>query len=99
MTYTPNSFVGILYGVSFLTGAWYGASRNRELKEKHRNLLIHDIKQTVKDTRAKAAEESFALGKASALPKSETLAAGFADEFDQLIADTVGDDLVRDLLA
>eukprot|EP01133_Synstelium_polycarpum_P002503 gene2503-2850_t len=88
----------VLYGASFFTGAWYGMSRNNELKDKHRNILIHDIKKTVADTKTKSYEEGLAFGKASMLPKSTT-ETGFTDEFDQILADAVGSDLVRDILA
>ncbi|EFA74970.1 hypothetical protein PPL_12004 [Heterostelium album PN500] len=97
MSYTPNSFVGLLYTGSFLAGAMYGSMRIKGLKEKHRDLLVHDIEKAVNQTKTKSFEEGIVFQKAASAPKIET--GGFTDELDQLVADVVGAELVRDILA
>eukprot|EP01132_Coremiostelium_polycephalum_P004644 gene4644-5802_t len=92
MTYTPNSFVGVIYGLSFLAGAMYGTRRQAGLKADAKAHLTHDIKSTVVAERKKFYDNGFADGKIAALPPTGKKA--YADEIEELFGELLGDEIL-----
>ncbi|EGG13530.1 hypothetical protein DFA_11291 [Cavenderia fasciculata] len=93
----PNSFVGVLYGISFFTGAWYGSKKNREFKAEAKNALIHDIQNKINAVKEQSFNDGAESVRASLRPQVD--GEGFKDEIQQLLADVIGADLVRQLSA
>ncbi|EGC34473.1 hypothetical protein DICPUDRAFT_88304 [Dictyostelium purpureum] len=87
MSYTPNSFVGVLYVVSFLMGTSYGAQKVNHFKDVAKNNLIAEIKTTATAEKSKSYQEGFEAGIKSTQPKE---GAKYNSEIERIIGETTG---------
>ncbi|EAL62551.1 hypothetical protein DDB_G0289679 [Dictyostelium discoideum AX4] len=93
MSYTPNSFVGVLYGLSVLFGISHGVGKLNTFKSIAKEDLSKEIKTTATAEKSKAYQEGFEAGVKSTQPKAGGVTYG--SEIEKLIAETCGTNLLQ----
>ncbi|KAK5579366.1 hypothetical protein RB653_009048 [Dictyostelium firmibasis] len=93
MSYTPNSFVGVLYGLSFLFGVTHGVGKLNTFKGIAKENLTNEIKTTASAEKSKSYKEGFEAGVKSTQPQSGGITYG--SDIERLVAETCGSNLLQ----